>query len=167
MDEWRKRLKNKPFKYWIRDEVEEIIKEKNIDKNRFYEYSKFSYQEVIKSFYYAFVDYKKYPKISLSYCWLHFREELRKSEPISESSEGWTLFLKKIKTWIPNSSNKKCYLILSQGWVYKGYIDDIISVLNEADGLLEDFYIVSPKYDWFLSYCDDGGCICYYELPIV
>lgn len=160
MEEWRNRLKNKPFKYWIRDEIEEIIKEKNIDRSRFYEYSKFNYYEVIKGFYYAFVDYERYPEVSLSYCWLHFREELKKSESLSELNYEWPLLLKKIKTWILNSSDKKFYLILSQGWVYEGYIDEIISVLNEIDGLLEDFFIVSPKYDWFIFYCDDGGCMC-------
>lgn len=33
MEEWRKGLKNKPFNYWIRDEMEAIIKEKNINRN--------------------------------------------------------------------------------------------------------------------------------------
>lgn len=28
--EWQEKLKNKPFKYWIRDEIEEIVKEENI-----------------------------------------------------------------------------------------------------------------------------------------
>ena len=39
--EWQNRLK-KPVRYWIRDEIEEIIKEQNINRNRFYEYSKTS-----------------------------------------------------------------------------------------------------------------------------
>ena len=84
MEEWRKGLKNKPYNDWIRDEMEAIIKEKNIDRSRFHEYSKFNYYEVIKAFYYAFVDYEKYPEISLPYCWLHFREELRKIELANE-----------------------------------------------------------------------------------
>ena len=28
--EWQKRLKNKPVRYWIRDEIEEIIKEEEV-----------------------------------------------------------------------------------------------------------------------------------------
>ena len=32
--EWQKKLKNKPLKYWIRDEIEEIVKEENIDRKR-------------------------------------------------------------------------------------------------------------------------------------
>ena len=77
MENWRELLKDKPVKYWIRAEIEEIIKEKSIDRKRFYEYSKTNYQKIINRFYYTFVDYKKYPKVELSYCWLHFRQELK------------------------------------------------------------------------------------------
>lgn len=108
------------------------------------------------------MDYENHPEISLAYCWLHFREKLRKTELANELSDDWPLLLKKIKIWISNSRDKKFYLILSQGWVYEGYIDEIISVLNETDGLLEDFYIVSPKYEWFIFYCDDGGYVCHF-----
>ena len=68
-------MKDKPLKYWIRAEIEEIIKEKSVDRKFFYEYSKTKYRKVINEFYYAFVDYEKHPRVELSYCWLHFREE--------------------------------------------------------------------------------------------
>lgn len=48
--EWRKSLKNKPLKYWIRYEIEEIIKEKYIDRKRFREYSKYKYEEVVANY---------------------------------------------------------------------------------------------------------------------
>ena len=38
--------------------------------------------------------------------------------------------------------NKKVYLILSDGWVYERYLDTITDVLNEVDGLLEDFILL-------------------------
>ena len=49
------------------------------------------------------------------------------------------------------------------GWVYEGYIDTITDVLNEVDGLLEDFYIVTPQFDKLAAYTDDGQCLCIYE----
>ena len=58
LEEWRKNLKNKPARYWSRIEIEEIVKEKNIVRNRFYEYSKNKYQQVINRFYYSFVEHK-------------------------------------------------------------------------------------------------------------
>lgn len=45
LEEWRKQLKTKPLRYWSRIEIEEIIKEKNIDRTRFYEYSKNKYDK--------------------------------------------------------------------------------------------------------------------------
>lgn len=166
MEYWREALKYKPVKYWIRTEIEEIIKEKSIDRNSFYEYSKTKYQKVINKFYYTFVDYEKYQKINLSYCWLHFREELNKIDLISDNI-GWKCMLAKIKKLLSYDWNKKIYLILSEGWVYEGYIDSIIDVLNEVDGLLEDFYIVTPQFDKFAAYCDDGGCLVFYEVSVL
>lgn len=46
MENWRELLKDKPVKYWIRTEIEEIIKEKSVDRERFYEYSKTNYQKI-------------------------------------------------------------------------------------------------------------------------
>ena len=162
MENWRQLLKDKPVKYWIRTEIEEIIKEISVDRERFYEYSKTDYQKIINRFYYAFADYKKYPEIELSYCWLHFRQELKEIDCVSETI-GWKSMLAKIKERLSYDWNKKIYLILSDGWVYEGYIDAITDVLNEVDGLLDDFYIVTPQFDKFAAYTDDGQCLCFYE----
>lgn len=114
MENWRELLKDKPVKYWIRAEIEEIIKEKSIDRKRFYEYSKTNYQKIINRFYYTFVDYKKYPKVELSYCWLHFRQELKEIDCVSETI-GWEGMLAKIIERLSYDWNKKVYLILSDG----------------------------------------------------
>ena len=114
MENWRELLKDKPVKYWIRAEIEEIIKEKSVDRERFYEYSKTNYQKIINRFYYAFVDYKKYSKVELSYCWLHFRQELKEIDCVSETI-GWEGMLAKIKERLSYDWNKKVYLILSDG----------------------------------------------------
>ena len=52
MEKWREGLKKQPTRYWSRIEIEAIVKELNIDRNRFYEYSKTNYQKVINRFYY-------------------------------------------------------------------------------------------------------------------
>ena len=160
--EWQEKLKNKPLKYWIRDEIEEIIKEENIDKKRFGEYSKFKYEDVIKRFYYTYMDYEKYPKIELAYCWLHFRDSLQKENNICVDGD-WKQFLHRVGELIEGKEDTKLYMILSQGWVYEGYLKEILDVLGETDGLLEDFYIVSQDFDWMIAYCDDGECAALYR----
>ena len=52
--EYRLDGKNGEKSHFYRDEIEEIIKEENIDRNRFAEFSKFQYDNIIKKFYYAF-----------------------------------------------------------------------------------------------------------------
>ena len=73
---------------------------------------------------------------------LHFRQELKEIDCVSETI-GWNCMLAKIKERLLYDWNKKIYLILSDGWVYEGYIDIITDVLSEVDGWLDDFYIVS------------------------
>lgn len=160
---WQEKLKSKPVHYWIRDEIEEIIKEENIDRKRFCEVSKFHYSKIIDKFYYSFFDYNKKRKpAELSYLWLNFRKELNHSEPIIWTG-SYDDYIGSIVSLIPETDDKlhntAYYLILSQGWVYEGYISEIISVLSETDGQLEDFYIVSKKFDWCICGCDDGNCI--------
>ena len=43
MNNWND--KNKPVRYWSRDEIEETVKSLGIDRSRFYEYSKTDYKE--------------------------------------------------------------------------------------------------------------------------
>lgn len=161
MKDRREHLKDKPMKYRIRAEIEEIIKEKSVDRKQFFECSKTKYQRIINEFYYAFADYKKYPKVEMSYCWLHFRQDLKVMDRVSEMI-GWKRMLAKIKEQLSYDWNKKIYLILD-GWVYEGYIDSVIDVLSEVDELLEEFYIVTPQFDKFAAYSDDGQCLVFYE----
>ena len=77
---------------------------------------------------------------------------------------GWKCMLAKIKEGLSYDWNKKIFLIVSDGWVYEGYIDSVIDVLNEVDELLEEFYIVTPQFDKHTAaYCDDGRCLVFYE----
>lgn len=46
----------KTERFLIRDEIEKIVRSKNISENSFAEYSKTGYQEVITRFRYAFTD---------------------------------------------------------------------------------------------------------------
>ncbi len=162
MGHGRKHLEDKPAKYGIRDEIKETVKEKSIDRKLFHEYPKTKYQKVINEFYYAFVNHEKYPRVGLDYCWVKFREDLSETDCISEDI-GWECMLAKIKERLSYDWSKKVYLILSQGWVYEGYIDSMIDVLEEIQGVLDDFYIVTPQFDEFAAYCDDGECISFYR----
>lgn len=162
--QWQEKAFKKPMRFWIRDEVEEIIKEENIDRKRFYEFSKFRYQDIINKFYYSFCDYKNFvtDKIRFEYRSLHFRKNLEYYVIAGFlQSAGWVDYLEKICREI--ATDEKLYLILSEKWVYEGYLNEIITVLSETDGWLQDFYIVSPKFDWFIVHDDIEECAKMYR----
>lgn len=154
--------KRKSVRYWSRDEIEHIVKEKHIDRTRFCEYSKNDYEKVIRKFFYSFCDYEKHPQITLSYIWLYFKENLISSAPVN-ANIGWHNMLQTIKERMDYDWSKQLYLILDDGWVYEGYIDEIIAVLGEITGNIEDFYIVSLQFDQMAAYCGDGDCMVIYK----
>jgi hypothetical protein len=96
----------------------------------------------------------------LNYVWLNFRDNLKKVY----SQYDWEKALDGIKQYFDRIGSRKLFLILSDGWVYEGYINEIISVVSEIDGTtIEDFYIVSPKFDSFDMFCSDGDCFNIFE----
>ena len=151
--------KNQPERYRSRIEIEQIIKERCVDRKRFYEYSKNKYQKVINKFYYSFANHAEYPNVHLNYLWLHFRKNLKKVFFQYDNDD----LLDNIKQYFIHREIQKLFLILSDGWVYEGYTDEVITVLSETDSLIEDFYIVTPKFDSFAVYCSDGDCAKIYE----
>ncbi|MBQ3692592.1 MAG: hypothetical protein II931_04640 [Clostridia bacterium] len=154
---------NKSYKTNMRDEIEEIIKTKNIDRSRFHEFDKHRYNEIIKKFYYTFFDYEKYKNISLDYLWLKTRSDI-KNEVVRglNQSENWEEYIHSIANYIPDT-DKPQYLILSHGLVYEGSVTEIQKVLFETTYRLDDFYIVSKKFDRVIFHNDDGECMSVLE----
>ena len=69
----------------------------------------------------------------------------------------------KIRAILPCADDKKLLLITSDDFVYEGYPQEVFAVLGEATGLLQDFYLVSPKFEWLVVYSDDADCATLYE----
>lgn len=156
--------KRKPDSYRTRDEVEEIIKENNIDRSEFHEVSKLSYENILRKFYYTFFEYDRnvryaqQQKINLSYAWLHFRKELSHSDTILLHYNDTDI--DSIKSLIPEySDNMKCFCILADGWVYEGKLSAMLNVIPEVS-VMTDYYIISKKFDWVVVSCEDGESLC-------
>ena len=156
---------SRKIRYELRDETEQSIKDLNINRDNFHEVSKLEYEDVIRRFYYTFCDYENHPEIHLNYLWLHFRAELHNSKSIWNRNMSWAEFISKIDEMIPQNRPGEFYFMNSFGWVYEGKLSEIIQVLEDASGLLEDFYILPKKsqFAWVLCYCDDGDCMTLYS----
>ncbi len=142
--------------YAMRNEIEQIIKDENIARKSFFEVSKLRYEEIIRKFYFAFCDYKKYPRIDLSNLCLRFRKELELSEKVYFYN-NFKEYIEKISELVPDNDNDRLYyLILDYGWVYEGRLKEIQMVLYCTSVSLQDFYIISKNFDWFVCHSDDG-----------
>ncbi len=159
-------------RYPIRDEIEQILKDKHIDRSRFGEFSKSAYKNIFGCFFYAYAKHDINSKYDAEYFrihssddseffWKHLKEGLRQ-EHIASFGSDWDAYCNEIKAAVPVPANEKVFLILREGWVYEGYPEDIIKVLAETSILLTDLYIVSKKYDWFIGHSDDGECAYIY-----
>lgn len=158
---WQEKARHKPHRCYIRDEIEEIIKEENIDRTRFHEFSKFGYKDIIRKFYYNFADYKNFTPsvIHLYYKFMHLRDNLERYYiDCFFRTDNWVEYMETVRAEISHIT-EKMYLILEQGWVYEGYVNEIFDVLIETDCGLTDCYIVSSKFDWFIaiSYIEDNA----------
>lgn len=151
------------FRYEVRNEAEQSIKDLNIDRANFHEAPKTEWERIIKRFYYTFMDREYNQEIQLAYLWLKFREGLHYTERIQYGFDitDWTEFVGKLDELIPKENRPaEYYYINDGGWVYEGKLPEIISVLGDC-GLVGDFYILPKreKFDWVVCYCEDGDCM--------
>ena len=150
-----------------RDMIEEAIKTANIDRSRFHEFSKFKYDEIIRKFYYMFSDHIRYYSntISLTTKSLHFKDNLDNyviaSFYLEQSS--WTDYLNFIKNGLPLNGDEKMYFIVSEGWVYEGYKEEMFQALSRTVVRIADFFIVSSKFDWFVAHDYIDECASLYQ----
>lgn len=149
-----------------RGEIEEIIKAEHIDRRRFREASKLEYQSVIRRFYYSFADHEKRPNITLNCNLFPFHSRLERSELVvwgGTSETGrleWEEFIHSISALVPEGdTDRRVYLITGDGWVYEGYIPELIAVMTATGGMLVDFYIVPMDYDWVIVFSEDGDSL--------
>ena len=149
--------------YLVRDEIEKVRRDKGIPPERFGEFAKSGWKDIITKFCYTFLDMKKQRGSNLAYSWLNFREGLEHSEPLICGADEFAYFAKVCEMVPREDRDKKLFLILSQGWVYEGYAEEIFSLLPELF-YLEDAYILSPKFRWVICHCDDGECAVFHAV---
>lgn len=137
----------------IRDEIEDIIKDKHIDRERFHEYPKTGYTEILRKFCFTFCDLKAFPVKDfrdLHVHGMHFRSDLKSRciDSILRTGDRCG-YMESIREAMPDKE-KKIFIITDDGWVYEGDTDETFFVLVEAFDL-NDFYIVSSKFLWFIA----------------
>lgn len=149
----------------VRDEIEENVKALGIDRTRFYEYSKQRYEDILSQFYQTFFNLPRRQLQYHYYPWTNIRKKWKQTDAAGylQQNSGWIGYLEKVRAMVPCADDRKLLLITSGDFVYEGYPPEIFAVIGESTDLLQDFYLVSPKFDWLIVYCDDADCACLYE----
>lgn len=149
----------------LRDEIEENVKALGLDRTRFYEYSKQRYEDILKQFYQTFFDLPRRQLQYEFYPWRNIRKKWKRRDAVGwlQHDGDWMSYLMNIRAILPCADDKKLLLITSDDFVYEGYPQEVFAVLGEATGLLQDFYLVSPKFEWLVVYSDDADCATLYE----
>lgn len=158
----KKIKETKNFRYQLRDEIEQTIKLKNINRNYFHEADKFNYAKIIRKFYYTFCEYSNYQatpeQIEIYYLWTSFRKNLQYYESVAypfHTDNTWNHAIKSIKNWLPDK-NKYYYFLTVYGWLYEGTIDSILEILTEIPIEIQEFYIFPKDYHFVIIYDDDS-----------
>lgn len=140
---------------YIRNEIEEVIKEHHIDRSKCFECSKTTYGSIIKKTEQAFVLHGG--NIHWSNMGGGFHKNLVcRTRNISEDR----MWVTKLPDIIPESG-KPVYVLFEDTknyqpkyWVYEMCIPELICMIGEVYSLY-DFYIVSKKFDWLISECHE------------
>ena len=138
---------------YIRDEIEQIVKENRIDRSRFFEVSKQSYNQIKGNIEKVFVDKSKNRNKDIH--WVNMGNYNTKLRCVCVAMEDWSSWKAELISIIPSTDS--VYVLFEDSknyepkyWLYESYINELIFILGEINGL-DDFYIVSKKYDWLIS----------------
>lgn len=135
-----------------RNDIERSIKELNINREEFFEVPKLEWQEILLKITDYFVC-KKYYTNDLHWAW----------EKLKEPRIGLRLKNDDAYKYIADIVKEEyVWFIVDDGsgkmWLYEGKPQIISEIIADAY-YIDEYYIVSKKYEWLL--CEDHHCIIY------
>lgn len=139
----------------MRNRIEEVIKIFNLNRQRIFEVSKLTYAPIIKKIENNFV--KHGGNIHWSNMGNGFHHNLKCTTEYIGENRLWFNWLPQIVPY----PEQPVYALFedslqlnSKYWIYEMYLPELLCILCEVEGL-DDFYIVSKKFDWLISECHE------------
>ncbi len=140
---------------YIRDDIERIIKEHNIDRLRCFECSKLRYKAIIKKIEKTFVLHGK------NLHWSNITNSFNPKYPlITKNISDDYMWFTKLPSLLP-APEHAVYVLFEDSkdfkekyWLYEMCISELIFILSNVNGL-SDYYIVSKKFDFLISECHE------------
>ena len=131
---------------FLRADIERVRKELNINENEFKELNINEWNTIQTNIETYFLN-KRPSNVKRSWLWGDLKSETFGIACENDPYEKLELLIDK---------NELVYFIINETvneltkyWYYEGNINSIISVIGESLGL-DEYYIISKKYDWFL-----------------
>lgn len=136
----------------VRDELERIIKESNINKNEFHEAGKTQWLEILHKTEESFLQKKHYTN-TLDWGWVLFKEPWFSLSFINDNAyEYIPKLIEEESVWFIVEDYK------DKMWVYE--VDKaIISNIIAECSFLREYFLVSKKYEWIL--CENHHGVLY------
>ena len=139
----------------IRDEIERVIKENHLERSKCFECSKITYRAILKKIEQTFVLHGG--DIHWSNMGRGFNPKLPCEIKDTSDDSMWVTKL----PMILSDSEELVYVLFEDSknyqpkyWLYEMYIPELVCVIGEVCGL-DDFYIVSKKFEWLISECHE------------
>ena len=133
----------------MREVIENVIKDFDLSRSRIFEVSHLKYKDIIKKIEKVFV--KNCGSLHWSNIECRFNSYFTLKTHYIGNNALWYQKLEKI---IPDTLH---YVLFEDTvnyqpkyWVYEMFPKEIITVINESERL-NDFYIVSKKFEWLIS----------------
>lgn len=135
---------------YIRDDIEHVIKELNMNRSRIFEVSKTKYVDIIRKIEHTFV--LDYGNIHWSNMGNGFQQHISCHNVDIHNHPLWYHHLSDI---VPHPE-APVYVLFEDTknyepkyWLYEMWITEFIMLVDELNP--DDFYLVSKKYDWLIS----------------
>ena len=129
----------------MRDMIENVIKDFQLDRSRIFEVSHLKYADIIKKIEKTFV---------INGGSLHWSNIENRFNPFFIRKTRYTgnnrLWYQQLNKIIPDGLHYVLFEDITHYWLYEMFPNEIITVINESVGL-DDFYIVSKKFEWLIS----------------
>lgn len=138
----------------MRKDIENIIKEFQLDRKRVFEVSKYKYADIIRKIEKTFV------KNSGNIHWSNMGDGFQSQWPCFYKDVSQQMNWYHLLSQIILDNKEPIYVLFEDTvdyqpkyWLYEMYIPELIILIDNSNP--DDFYLVSKKYDWLISKCHE------------
>jgi len=145
-----------------RTEIDNIIKNSNIDRKRFFEVDKLAYKQITDKTISKFIHCTDKFDFNLQRGYLRYNPKLRCIGIACQNQNEWWQWFRLLPSICPNITEAVYIIFVGNDyvWVYEAFLTEISEILFQGSPIGDgDCYVISKKFEWLIGYSDDGDCV--------